>query len=59
MKLKMVVFTLCVFSTSCALEKEASTFYKRLTDQLFDALNSLVMSCLRCHLSFAILSSVV
>ncbi|KAL5489466.1 hypothetical protein EMCRGX_G018560 [Ephydatia muelleri] len=56
------VFTPLVFSTSGAMGREATTFYKRLADLLSDKQDkaySLIMGWLRCRLSFAILRSAI
>ena len=56
------VFTPLVFSTSGAMGREATTFYKRLADLLSekqDKAYSLIMGWLRCRLSFAILRSAI
>ncbi len=54
------VFTPLVFSTTGGLGREATTFYKRLADMLArkrDKPYSIVMSWLRCKLSFAAIRS--
>ena len=56
------VFTPLVFSTSGAMGREATTFYKQLADLLSDKQDkaySLIMGWLRCRLSFAILRSAI
>ena len=55
-------FTPLVFSTSGAMGREATIFYKRLADLLSDKQDkaySLIMGWLRCRLSFAILRSAI
>ena len=55
-------FTPLVFSTSGAMGREATTFYKRLAYLLSDKQDkaySLIMGWLRCRLSFAILRSAI
>eukprot|EP00731_Ephydatia_muelleri_P019440 Em0012g265a len=55
------VFTPLVFSTSGAMGREATTFYKRLADLLSDKQDKAysLMGWLRCRLSFAILRSAI
>ena len=56
------VFTPLVFSTSGAMGREATIFYKRLADLLSDKQDkaySPIMGWLRCRLSFAILRSAI
>ena len=56
------VFTPLVLSTTGGMAREATTFYKRLADELSrkqDKQYSLVMGWIRCRLSFAILRSAI
>ena len=56
------VFTPLVLSTTGGMAREATTFYKRLADELSrkqDKQYSLVMGWVRCRLSFAILRSAI
>ena len=56
------VFTPLVPSTTGGMAREATTFYKRLADELSrkqDKQYSLVMGWIRCRLSFAILRSAI
>ena len=55
-------FTPLVLSTTGGMAREATTFYKRLADELSrkqDKQYSLVMGWIRCRLSFAILRSAI
>ena len=56
------VFTPLIFSTTGGLGREATTFYKRLADLLSNKRNqpySIVLSWLRCRLSFAMIRSAI
>ena len=56
------VFTPLVFSTSGAMGRDATTFYKRLADVLSEKQDKAyfhIMGWLRCRLSFAILRSAI
>ena len=49
------VFTPLVLSTTGGMAREATTFYKRLADELSRKQDKLFMGWIRCRLSFAIL----
>ena len=56
------VFTSLVLSTTGGMGREATTFYKRLTDGISrkeQKQYSVVMGWIHCHLSFAILRSAI
>ena len=56
------VFTPLVLSATGGMAREATTFYKRLADQLSrkqEKQYSIVMGWIHCHLSFAIIRSAI